>query len=187
MGFSMKTPVREGFRMSSKEQERGKGESRFWVNFTPDALKKFLHGEKKKETALFRDILRHSRDYQDALGLKDEDMELLEKKQGRMGIMPTPEDFLRGAVMRMRMDKKEFGLVAKLTCCAPYQESAKDPSWQRLIMVVSSDTTLNRNEGHGTILLMGVEESWHERIVETIRKSGEKDDLSGELFGFLKS
>ena len=161
------------------EEKKGK----FKINFNPDQLKKFLHSEDKNEAELFAKASRNSRDYADKLGLSGEDVALMERKQGRLGQYPDAKDYTEGAIVKLELDGKKIGIAAKNTACHDY---SKDAGWRNMLIAVSEDPSLNKSAGNGTSWINTVPDEVHNEILKAIDESSKNDNLSGELFGFLK-
>ncbi len=162
------------------EQDSDKPKS-FRITRTPDQLRKLLNSEDNKQKSLFQDVVRHSRDYMDAFGLNERDLEAIEREQGHLGMYPSADDFANVGVVQMEIDSKKFALFAKHTACHDYSEGA---GWQYLFMASSDDASLNKSAGYGTAMITAISEEWHKKMLSGIRASA-KTDLAGDLFGFL--
>lgn len=168
--------------MTEPGEDEGKV-GKFRINFSPDGLRRYLHAESKSDSGLYSQVSRHSRDYQDALGFSEQDIEQMERRQGRLGMYPSGEDWLQGSLLKVEIEGKGFGIFAKNTACHDYGEPA---GWRYLLMAVSNDQSLNKEAGGGTSLITSIPDEWHTRVIDAINQSGKNDDLSGDLFKFLK-
>lgn len=152
------------------------------ANFSPDQLKKFLRAEDKKEDELFSTVSRHHRDYMDAIGLNEVDLDKLEERQSHLGMYPGADEFMEGALLKFEIEGEKFALFSKHTAAHNY---GSEHGWEHLLMAVASNKDLNTNTGTGTAWITALPEGLHKKILQTIKDSSSRDDLSGELFSFL--
>ena len=119
------------------------------VNFSPDQLKRFLRSEDKKDDSLLSEFSRHHRDYMDALGLNEVDIEKLEERQGRLGMYPGADEFMEGALLKLEIEGEKFALFTKHTAAHNYGGAH---GWEHLLMAVASNKGLNEGTGGGNFL-----------------------------------
>lgn len=167
--------------MTKEGENRGK--EGFKINFNPDQLRKFLRSESNKDSALFTEVYRHSRNYQDALGLSFDDVVELQRRQGRLGIYPGASEYISAGLVRVEVNENQFAIFSKHTACHEY---SRDHNWEYLLMAISSSARINRIAGGGTTWITSVGDDWHRKIIQAIRISDSDDDLSSELFRLPK-
>jgi hypothetical protein len=113
-----------------------------------EKLRRDLEKMESNEQEIFHTFLNHAEDYQRALGLNGQRLELLERKQPRAGgIYPTAEDWYETALTKIDIDGKNFGIVAKNVCIHPYGNFSASEGWRNLLMAVAQDNSLNNSEG----------------------------------------
>lgn len=155
------------------------------INFSPDRLRKFLRSREHTDTDLFSQVIRHSSEYMGALGIEDKDLEIMEREQSASRTNHAWNEY-GGALLTMEVEGEDFGLLAVHTCCHPYGqfENVEGEGWRNLLFAIAKNEKFNKSAGGGTTWISSVPEEWHGKIIDTIRKSAEGDDLSSELFDF---
>ena len=133
--------------------------------------------EEKKEESLYDQVQRHSQEYMKAFGLQEEDLPLMESRQGQLGMKePTVTkiaDMFRISPLKYAIDKDQYALVCKNVLTNDYG----DLGWKLIIMAVSNNPKNNINDGYGTTLINTVNEEVHKRIVEVVLSGGRYKDL----------
>lgn len=156
--------------------------SKFKINLNPDQLRRLLRSQDREGHGLYAEVARHARDYQDALGLNEKDIESMQNLQGRLGMYPSPDDWVQAAPMKLDIEGQQFGLFAKHTACHDYGSLDSAEAWQNLLMAIAGDSSLNKSIGSGTTWINTIPEEWHEKILKAIKISAQSDDLAAELF-----
>ena len=127
-----------------------------------EKIKNKIDTTKKEERLLWHKTSSHSTDYVQVLQLDKEDLQVIERSQGRAGIYPSLEDWATIGVLHLDIDGERFALFVKNVCACSYGEN-----WEyRMMAVCESNASLNTEIGYGTTLISIVPDEWHQKILK---------------------
>jgi hypothetical protein len=122
------------------------------------------------QESLWENFLTQSRAYQQALGLSNEELDMLEDLTERpAGIhLPTLQGMMGGDgrfLNNLEVGGEKFCLTVQSTCGCPY-----GGQWEKTITAIcTSNPRLNDQHGQGTTLINLLPEEWHNQLVEYLR------------------
>jgi hypothetical protein len=153
-------------------------------NLSPaEKLRRQLNESERNETDIFQAFLAHSRDYQEALGLSNDQVQRMER-ENTLTRYPSLKDFMGVAKVHVTVDGIDFAIVAKHTCCHDYGKFSVSEGWRDLLMAISADEELNKSAGRGTSLINVIPKVWHSRLLAFLK--GESGDETPKDFQDFK-
>lgn len=118
-----------------------------------EKIREKIDEAKKKKREFWDKVRSNSRTYMEVLKVDEADLKELEE--------------LAESGFLFDLNGERFGLFVKHVCAWDY-----GADWQYCVMACcKSNTSLNRETGHGTTLICAVPDEWHQKIIKHL---GEK-------------
>lgn len=121
---------------------------------------------KREERALWDKVSFNSKDYMEELQINKADLKRIERSQGHLVGYPSLEDLAINGFLHFGLDGERFALFVKNVCACDY-----GAGWEYVVMAVcKSNTSFNKETGHGTALISAVSDEWHQKIIKYLKE-----------------
>jgi len=132
----------------------------------------------REEQNIWQTFLKHSEDYEKALGLSSNDLDVIgQGVQERMSMFPDVAETGAKGFLKLTVQDEEFSLAVKHVCGGQY-----GGDWQDYVVAVCmTNDFLNQSVGYGTTLINIVPDEWHEQILHHLKNGKEETKGSAML------